>query len=62
VLPGWLPLPLATVLFTGACEIFGAVGLLTRRAPRSSAMPAICFVVVYMRQKLHSGRPKPGLL
>ena len=48
MLPGWVPLPLETVLFTGVCEIFGAVGLLTPRFRRlAGAMLAIYFIAVF---------------
>lgn len=31
IVPGWVPEPRATVLATGACEVAGAVGLVTKR-------------------------------
>ena len=31
IVPDWVPFPAETVLFTGACEVAGAIGLLTRR-------------------------------
>jgi uncharacterized membrane protein len=31
IVPDWVPFPAQTVLFTGACEIAGAIALLTRR-------------------------------
>jgi len=31
IMPNWVPHPHAIILFTGACEVVGAVALLTRR-------------------------------
>jgi uncharacterized membrane protein len=31
IVPGWVPYPRDTILFTGLCELAGAVGLITRR-------------------------------
>jgi len=48
MLPSWVPLPLETVLFTGAAEIAGAIGLVTPRLRRlAGAMLAIYFVAVF---------------
>ena len=46
IVPGWVPAPRAAVLVTGACEILGAIGLLTRSWRRAAgyllALYAIC--------------------
>jgi uncharacterized membrane protein len=46
IVPGWVPAPAVVVLVTGACEILGAIGLLTRRWRRAAgyllAIYAIC--------------------
>ena len=31
IVPDWVPFPAQTVLFTGVCEVAGAIALLTRR-------------------------------
>ena len=48
MMPGWIPLHLELVLFTGAAEIAGAVGLLWRRTRRlAGLMLAVYFVAVF---------------
>jgi len=46
IVPGWVPAPKVVVLATGACEILGAIGLLTRRWRRAAgyllAIYAVC--------------------
>ena len=44
--PEWVPHPRSVILFTGACELAGAAGLLTRRLRRAAgvglALYAVC--------------------
>ncbi|MBC9205364.1 DoxX family protein [Roseomonas aerophila] len=46
IVPGWVPYPHAVILATGACEILGAIGLMTRRLRRAAgiglALYAVC--------------------
>jgi uncharacterized membrane protein len=46
IMPDWVPFPRQTILATGICELFGAVGLLTGRYRRAAgiafALYAIC--------------------
>jgi uncharacterized membrane protein len=41
----WVPFPYETVLATGVCEIFGAVGLMTRRWRRVAAWLLAAYAV-----------------
>jgi uncharacterized membrane protein len=48
MMPPWVPLHLEMVLFTGAAEIAGAVGLLTRRFRSAAGLAlAVYFVAVF---------------
>lgn len=48
MMPGYLPYPLQLVLFTGVCELAGAIGLLLPRLRRYAAIAlAIYFVCVF---------------
>jgi len=46
IVPGWVPYPHLVVLATGACEIVGAIGLMTHRLRRAAgiglALYAVC--------------------
>lgn len=48
MMPGYLPYPLQLVLFTGLCELAGAIGLLLPRFRRYAAIAlAVYFVCVF---------------
>jgi uncharacterized membrane protein len=65
MLPGFVPLPRETVLFTGFCEIAGALGLLVPRFRRlAGIMLAIYFVCVFpanIRNAIEGGAGVAGL-
>jgi uncharacterized membrane protein len=64
IVPDWVPLPYATVLFTGLCEIAGSFALLFRRTARLAAvMLALYAVCVFPANIKHAveGIHVPGL-
>lgn len=55
IMPGWAPQPRAVILFTGACEVLGGVGLLIPRVRRlSGAMLALYAVGVFPANVHHA--------
>ena len=54
MLPAWVPLPLETVLFTGAAEIAGAVGLLLPRLRRIAGLTLAAYFVAVFPANLHN--------
>jgi uncharacterized membrane protein len=65
MLPGFVPLPRETVLFTGFCEIAGALGLLVPRLRwLAGIMLAIYFACVFpanIRNAIEGGAGVAGL-
>jgi uncharacterized membrane protein len=64
IIPDWVPLPDATVVLTGLCEIAGSIALLFRRtAPLAGAMLALYAVCVFPANITHAvtGIHVPGL-
>lgn len=45
IMPDWVPYPLETILLTGACEIAGAIGLMTPRFRRAAAWGLAAYAV-----------------
>jgi uncharacterized membrane protein len=62
VMPGWVPWPEETILFTGACEIAGAIALLPRTRLRwwAGLMLAIYAVAVFPVNINHAMMGKVG--
>ena len=55
IMPGWVPFPRETVLLTGACEIAGAIALMTARFRRlAGIMLAAYAVCVYPANVKHA--------
>jgi uncharacterized membrane protein len=55
IVPAWVPLPYAIVLFTGVCEIAGSVALLYRRTARlAAAMLALYAICVFPANIKHA--------
>lgn len=55
IMPPWVPMPRATVIVTGVCELFGAVGLLIPRMRRiAGVMLALYAVCVYPANVQHA--------
>ena len=55
ITPGWVPFPRDVIIGTGACEIAGAVGLLTRRfRPAAGVALALYAVCVYPANVKHA--------
>ena len=54
MLPSWVPLPLETVLFTGAAEIAGALGLLVPRLRRLAGLLLAVYFVAVFPANLHN--------
>jgi uncharacterized membrane protein len=64
VMPDWVPFPRETILFTGICELAGAIGLMVPRtrwwAGAMLALYAVCVFPVNIKHAL-DGPPIPGL-
>jgi len=45
IMPAWVPAPEFTVLFTGLCEIAGAVGLIIPRTRKAAGMLLAAYAV-----------------
>lgn len=56
MLPPWVPSPEAVILFTGLCEIAGAIGLLVPRTRRIAAIALILFLIAVFPANLHAAR------
>jgi uncharacterized membrane protein len=55
IVPDWVPVPRLTIQATGACEVAGAIGLLTRRLRRlAGIMLALYAVCVYPANIKHA--------
>ena len=58
ITPEWVPMPLQVILFTGVCEILGAIGLLIPRLRRLSgimlALYAVCVFPANIRHAMES--------
>ena len=64
IVPDWVPMPRELVIFTGLCEVAGAVGLVTRRFRWwAGVMLAIYAVCVFPANVKHAfeGIVLPGL-
>ena len=53
LMPPWVPYPLEMILFTGACELAGAVGLLIPRTRQLSAVMLALYAVCVWPANLH---------
>ena len=58
ITPEWVPMPLQVILFTGVCEILGAIGLMIPRLRRLSgimlALYAVCVFPANIRHAMES--------
>lgn len=55
IMPPWIPYPIPVVLFTGACEVAGGIGLLIPRLRRlAGIMLAIYAVCVFPANLYHA--------
>lgn len=55
IMPHWVPLPHATIVATGLCEVIGAIGLLTARWRRAAAAAlALYAICVYPANIQHA--------
>ena len=64
IMPPWVPEPYAVILATGACELFGAVGLLIRKLRRLAGLMLAIYAVCVFPANLHhafGGVDVPGL-
>ena len=64
IMPDWVPFPREVVLFTGACEIAGGVGLLLPRSRRLAGVMLALYAVGVFPANLHhalDGVDVPGL-
>lgn len=56
ITPEWVPMPLQVVLFTGVCEILGAIGLMIQRLRRFAgimlALYAVCVFPANIRHAM----------
>lgn len=56
MVPEWVPWPRAMVLFTGVCEILGAVGLVFPPTSKIAAIALIVFLVAVLPANIHAAR------
>lgn len=56
MLPPWVPSPEAVILFTGVCEIAGAIGLLVPRTRRIAAIALVLFLIAVFPANMHAAR------
>jgi len=69
VMPGWVPAPVPVILFTGACELAGAAGLMIPRTRRLAGLMlglyAVCVFPANVKHALSGatvfGLPNPWL-
>jgi uncharacterized membrane protein len=58
IVPDWVPLPHAVVIFTGLCEILGAAAILTRSLRKPAgvmlALYAVCVSPANINQAIHN--------
>jgi uncharacterized membrane protein len=56
MLPPWLPNPEFMILFTGVCEVAGAIGLLIPRTRRIAAICLILFLIAVLPANIHAAQ------
>lgn len=69
MVPPWVPQPRAMVLFTGFCEIAGAVGLMIPQLQHAAGTALVLFFIAVFPANVHAartgatlgGRPATGL-
>jgi uncharacterized membrane protein len=57
IVPDWVPLPRATVLATGGCELAGALGLLIPRVRRAAAIGLALYAVCVFPANIKHAQP-----
>ena len=53
ITPEWVPMPRAIILFTGVCEILGAIGLLIPRLRRFAGIMLALYAVCVFPANIH---------
>ena len=64
IMPSWVPLPREVILFTGACELLGGVGLLIPRLRWFSGLMLAIYAVCVFPANIHHALDRvtvPGL-
>ena len=64
IMPPWVPFPREVILFTGACEVAGGVGLMIARLRRAAGIGLALYAVAVFPANLHhalDGVRVPGL-
>lgn len=64
IMPPWVPFPREVILFTGAAEVLGAIGLLIPQTRKAAAIGLALYAVGVFPANLHhafSGVSVPGL-
>lgn len=56
MLPPWVPNPEFVVLFTGVCELAGAVGLLIPKTRRAAAVALVLFLIAVFPANVHAAQ------
>jgi uncharacterized membrane protein len=56
MLPPWVPSPEAVILFTGVCEVAGAIGLLVPRTRRIAAVALVLFLIAVFPANVHAAQ------
>src|SRR5262245_11117533 len=56
MMPDWVPWPRATVYFTGACELLGAIGLLIPSVRFATGVALIAFFILVFPANVKAAR------
>jgi uncharacterized membrane protein len=54
MVPSGIPYPMAVILFTGVCEVMGAVGLLVPRLRLAAGLALIVFFIAVLPANIHA--------
>ncbi len=56
MVPAWVPNPEFVIVFTGLCELAGAVGLLIPKTRRAAAVALVLFLIAVFPANVHAAQ------
>ena len=56
MLPPWVPNPELVIIFTGLCELAGAIGLLIPKTRRAAAVALVLFLIAVFPANVHAAQ------
>jgi uncharacterized membrane protein len=56
MLPPWVPYPEFVIVFTGLCELAGAIGLLIPKTRRAAAIALVLFLIAVFPANVHAAQ------